>query len=76
MTLAAMLYRFGIGFTFDFERLRLRWEGLSAILLIVVFLLLYSFFMYKNELCWYIVFFPVTLILFLYFSVRKEKMND
>ncbi|MNC56617.1 hypothetical protein D3C75_1062270 [compost metagenome] len=74
--LAWTLFKFGIGFTFDFEKLRLRWEGMLVIGLILLFLLLFSFFMYKNELGLYILFFPSALIFLLYYSLRKEKMND
>lgn len=76
IALAWLLYKFGIGFTFDFEKLRIRWEGVLVGGMILLFLLLLSFFMYKNEMLWYVLFFPSALIFLLYYSVRKEKMND
>ncbi|ASA23178.1 hypothetical protein [Paenibacillus donghaensis] len=74
--LAWFSYKFAIGFTFDFERLRLRWEGMFVIGLITLFMLLFSFLLYKDDMRLYIVFFPIALLFLLYYAVRKEKMND
>ncbi|WP_019909608.1 hypothetical protein [Paenibacillus sp. HW567] len=74
--LAWFCFKLGIGFTFDFERLRLRWEGTLVALLIVIFFLLFSLIMYKNEIGWYIFFFISAFAFLMYYSIRKEKMND
>ena len=74
--LAWFLYKFAIGFTFDFERLRLRWEGMFVSGLIALFMLLFSFFLYKDDMRLYILFFPIALLFLFYYSVRREKMND
>ncbi|MHA6530672.1 hypothetical protein [Paenibacillus sp. BAC0078] len=74
--LAWVLFKLGIGFTFDFERLRLRWEGTLVVGLIVLFFLLFSLIMYKNEIGWCILFFISAFTFLMYYSIRKEKMND
>ncbi|WP_379161830.1 hypothetical protein [Paenibacillus sp. sgz5001063] len=76
MALAWFLYKFGIGFTFDFEKLRSRWEVVLMIGWILLFLLLFSLIMYKNETSWCLLFFPSAFVFLMYYSMKKEKMND
>ncbi|MGF7050773.1 hypothetical protein J2T13_005323 [Paenibacillus sp. DS2015] len=70
------LYKFGIGFTFDFDRFRLKWEGIIVVLLIIIFLLVFTALLYKNELSLNIVFFICSLLFLLYYALIKEKFND
>lgn len=74
--LAWFLYKFGIGFMFDFERFRMRWEGTCVIALILLAIFLFSFTVYINEISLYFVFLPIALVFLLYYAVWKEKMND
>lgn len=73
---AYLLYKFGIGFMFDFGKLRFRWEGITVGLLILSFLLSFSYLMYINQLEFFITFLPFTLLFLLYYAFQKEKMND
>ncbi len=76
IAIAWLLYKFGIGFMFDFERLRLRWEGTFVVTLILLVIVLFSIIVYKNDIRLYAIFLPSTLICLLYYAVRKERMND
>ncbi|MBW4081856.1 hypothetical protein [Paenibacillus sp. S150] len=73
---AWLLYKFGIGFMFDFERLRLRWEGAFVVTLSLAAIMLFSFIVYKNDIRLYAIFLPASLVILLYYAVRKERMND
>ena len=73
---AWFLYKFGLGFMFDFERFRMHWEGALVIALILLAVFLFSYIVYINEIKLYFAFLPVAIVFLLYYAVRKEKMND
>lgn len=70
------MYQFGIGFSFDFEKLRIKWERAVVVTLILVFLLSISAILYYKEVWMNILFFTVTLLFLLYYAIRKEKEYD
>lgn len=69
-------YRKGKGFTFDLEKLRLKWEDIILTVLIIIFLLGISILLYYNEIFLNIIFFLVVAIFFVYYSKRKDKEDD
>ena len=67
------LYRKGFGFTYDFERLRFKWEWFLVIGLIVgAFVVLAAIFYYKHVFA-NLIALVFVLALFLYYSFRKEE---
>ncbi|GGG20878.1 hypothetical protein GCM10010916_42010 [Paenibacillus abyssi] len=67
-----LLYRRGSGFTFDFERLRFKWEHALVIVSISIFIILLGLMMYILNVFANLVGFMVALTVFLYYSIRKE----
>ncbi|UQZ33211.1 hypothetical protein C2I18_06360 [Paenibacillus sp. PK3_47] len=74
--LSVGLYKIGMGFKFDFERLRFRFEDIFIIMLIVVFLISVSVIFYYNDLFVNIVFFAAVMMFLLYYAIRKETEED
>jgi len=74
--LAWILFKFGVGFGADFERLRFRFEHIAVITLIIVILLVTSFFFFINDVWLNISFFAAASFFFLYYALRKEKWDD
>lgn len=73
-----LLYRLGIGFAFDFERLRFKFEHIVLTILIVVVLLGVTSLFYYNKAWINIIFFAVTFSVFIYYSIKTEErdIND
>ncbi|MFD0712720.1 hypothetical protein [Paenibacillus sp. GCM10027626] len=70
------LYRQGIGFTFDFERLRIKWEHILVIVLIIVFIFFLTLMMYSLNVFGGLIGFLICLIVFLFYSIRKETIES
>jgi len=70
------LYRRGLGFAFDFERLRFKWEHMLVIVLIVLFILFLTLMMYSLNVFGSLVGFLVSLLIFLYYSIKKETSEN
>lgn len=65
-----------IGFTFDFERLRLKRENLIIILLMLIFMTVFSVIMLRQDIWLNIVFFGAALLMLIYYAVREEHFYD
>ncbi|RUT48576.1 hypothetical protein EJP82_01140 [Paenibacillus anaericanus] len=74
--LGYLLYKFGIGFTFDFERLRLKREHFILISSIALFFIFFMIVMYKNEVWLNLFFTTFGMALLLYYAIRKERGSD
>ncbi|WP_189023888.1 hypothetical protein [Paenibacillus albidus] len=74
--LAWFLYRHGLGFSFDFEKLRLKKESLVVVLFILVTTMTFAVLMYQENISKLSIFFVVSLLYFLYYSFKKEKEDD
>lgn len=72
--LSLLLYKFGYGFSYDLQRLRFKFEDAMLVATIVVFLIGMTAVLYFNQIWFNIFFFAVTLLFFLYYAVRKERM--
>jgi len=70
------LYRRGLGFAFDFERLSFKWEHMLVIVLIMLFILFLTLMMYSLNVFGSLVGFLVSLVIFLYYSLRKELSEN
>ncbi|UNK20178.1 hypothetical protein MNQ98_09275 [Paenibacillus sp. N3/727] len=73
LLLSWLMYRFGIGFSFDFEKLRFKFEHIVMTVLIVTVLLLVSVVFYYNRIWINIIFFATTFGLFIYYMIRTEE---
>ncbi|MGG1618259.1 hypothetical protein [Paenibacillus sp. NRS-1781] len=71
--LSWFLYRFRVGFTFDFEKLRLKWEHTIVSVLIVTTLAAAAFVMYAADLALIIIYFVLAAGMFLYYALKKER---
>ncbi|MGG4216474.1 hypothetical protein [Paenibacillus sp. FSL L8-0638] len=67
------LNTFRIGFTFDFERLRIKWEHTIVTILIVTSLVAAAFIMYAADLALIIIYFVLAAGMFLYYALKKER---
>ncbi|WP_339273590.1 hypothetical protein MKY59_20920 [Paenibacillus sp. FSL W8-0426] len=78
LVLSYGLYRFGFGFTADYDLLRFRWEKIMVVSVILVAFVLLAITMYIQESWANILFFGASSVLFLYYAVRKERedMSD
>jgi len=68
-----LLYRKGIGFSFEFERLRFRLEKYVVALLIAAAIISLGIMMYYKSIYTNLLVFFASLFIFLYYSVRKES---
>lgn len=67
------IYRFGYGFSYDFEKFRLKHERLIVILTIIAFVAFVTIVLYLNEV-WSVIFLlAVSLLFFLRYAVQKER---
>lgn len=73
--LSHFLYARGIGFSFDFEKQRLRWEKQIVIAIIFLSFFLFGFILYKKEVLLDLLVLSVALSFFLFFSFRKEMIR-
>ncbi|MFS0727962.1 hypothetical protein [Paenibacillus sp. 1P07SE] len=71
--LSRYLYSRGLGFSFEFDQKRLKWE--KAIILTIIFgtLMLSGLILYKRDALIDIIALTVAMGVFLYFSVRRES---
>jgi len=67
-----MLYKFGLGFSFEFEKLRLKRENVLIILFISVLLILFGVLIYNGNAFVNLIYFLVSMIVFLWYAVKKE----
>ncbi|MEC0181543.1 hypothetical protein P4H61_08530 [Paenibacillus peoriae] len=68
-----VLLKLKIGFTADFERLRIKWEQVLVIVFIVGSLMASTFMFYYNDLFLMILYLSMAAGLFLYYALKKEK---
>lgn len=71
--LAWALYRYGKGFSFDFEIFRLKKENIIVVSLIIATLAAFGIILFKNDILVNGIFFAFSLLLFLYYAVMKER---
>lgn len=71
--ISVFCYNVGWGFKFDFERLRFKFEDVSALVLIIGFMLMVSTIFYLNQLSVLIFFFASIVVFLLYYAVWKER---
>ncbi|MFD5020024.1 hypothetical protein ACFWMP_14070 [Paenibacillus sp. NPDC058367] len=71
--LGALLYKFGYGFSYDFERFRLKYERLIVISSILAFLIIVTTVLYLNEVWSVIILLTVSLMFFLRYAIQKER---
>lgn len=67
------LYKIGMGFKFNFEKLRFRFEDIIMIAMIMFFLISVSIVFYYNDMFVNIVFFVCVMAFLLYYAIRKEQ---
>ncbi|MDQ0496364.1 hypothetical protein [Paenibacillus brasilensis] len=72
LLLSWVLYKFGIGFMADFERLRFKWEHFIVSGLIAFSLIAVTIMLYYNDVWLNIVFFALASGMFLYYAFKKE----
>lgn len=70
-----ILYKFGIGFSFEFEKLRLKWEKYIIIILISSLIVLLGAMMYFKNAVINLLAFMISMLVFLYFSMRRESQE-
>lgn len=68
-----LLYKLGYGFSFEFEKLRLKWERAFVILLLIGFLIGLGIMMYFKAIFTNFIVFAIALFIFLSYSLRKEQ---
>ncbi|MFC4103102.1 hypothetical protein [Paenibacillus xanthanilyticus] len=70
--IGATLYKFGIGFSFDLEKLRIKKERFFLPIIIVLLILGLGVLMYFLDVYINLLTFVIALLFFLYYSVKKE----
>ncbi|MEC0168142.1 hypothetical protein [Paenibacillus graminis] len=70
------LYVKGKGFTFDIEKLRLKFDDIFLTVLVILFLLGLSLLLYFKEIYLHILFFVPILAFLIFYSKRKENEDD
>jgi len=73
MALSYVLYRFGIGFALDFDKLRFKGERIIVITVIILSFILMTISLYQHQVWINILFFAVASGLFLYYAIQKER---
>ncbi|MNW69293.1 hypothetical protein D3C74_482690 [compost metagenome] len=71
-----MFYALGGGFTFEFERLRLRRETLYVCILIGIALVTSVWLLYNGNSFTDVISVSIALLFFIYFAIKKEKERD
>ncbi|MNW38903.1 hypothetical protein D3C74_159820 [compost metagenome] len=71
--IGVILYKFGLGFTFDFEKLRLKKEHIIVVGSIALFFLIFAFILYKNQVWLNLIFTSSGMVFLLYYAIRKES---
>ncbi|MBP1999493.1 hypothetical protein J2Z69_000512 [Paenibacillus shirakamiensis] len=67
------IYKLRFGFTFDFEKVRLKSEDIVLLALMFIFLIAITVILFLNEIWLNIIFFTVALSFLLFYAVIKEK---
>jgi len=75
LLLSWIMYRLGLGFRYDLEKLRFRFEHILLIALIIVVLVLIAILFYMNKLWLDLLFFGVTFGIFLYYAFHTEERD-
>lgn len=75
LVLAFFLYRLGLGFSFNFERLRFKFEDVVAFFSISLFFIFVSILFYWNQIWINILFFAVIAGYLVYFAIKKENAS-
>ncbi|NQX43781.1 hypothetical protein HQN87_00430 [Paenibacillus tritici] len=73
LLLSWFLYRFGYGFSYDFERFRMKYERMMIILTISVFMTSVALVLYLNQILNVIIVLVIALLFFLKYAITKEK---
>lgn len=74
--LGYLLFKFGLGFSFNFDRLRLNKERLIVVGSIIIFFLIFAAILYKNEVWINFIFTTTGMAFLLYYAFRKEISYD
>lgn len=74
--LAWFLYRHGKGFSFDFEKLRFKRESLLLVVAILLTIIAFIIIMYQLNLNAIGTFFLITLAVYLYYAIKKEREDN
>lgn len=72
IALSVLIYKIGLGFKFDFESLRFRFEDVMMLIMLGTFLVSVSIVFYYNDLFVNIIFFLAVALFLLYYSIKKE----
>lgn len=72
LVLSWLLYRYRIGFTADFEKLRFKWEVAIVAILITCSMAAGSFMLYNNDIWLNIAYFAMAAGFFLYYTFKRE----
>ncbi len=70
-----ILYKLGLGFAFDFDKLRFKSEHVLLISLIIIVLFLMAILFYFNQMWLLLIFFGITFVILLYYSIRTEELD-
>ncbi|MEK5058660.1 hypothetical protein [Paenibacillus sp. FSL H7-0326] len=73
MIVSFVLYKFGIGFARDFNKLILKGEHIIVVAIIIVTFILLGLTMYLHQIWMNILFFGITTGIFLYYAIKKER---
>ncbi|WP_132303280.1 hypothetical protein [Paenibacillus sp. BK033] len=76
VTISHTLYKFGIGFSTDFERFRFKWESPLVFITCIVFCLTMGVVVYLGNLYIFLIFFIISILIFLYYALRKEQQDN
>lgn len=74
--IAQGLYKFGIGFTSDFEKFRFKCEGKIVLITCILFTLGMGAVVYIGDLYILLTFFITSMMVFLYYAMRKERAEN
>ncbi|AJY73675.1 hypothetical protein [Paenibacillus beijingensis] len=74
--LSRFLYSRGLGFSFDFDDKRLKWEQAIIYVSIPVVLIAFGLMLYEKEVFLDFLVLTAAMAFFLYYSIRKEKSDQ
>jgi hypothetical protein len=74
--IAYLLFKFGIGLSFSFEKLRFKWENFMIYTLIGVIVLGFGVLASQRTVFVDILFLLFALLFFVYYTIRKETRDD
>jgi len=73
MAIGWLLYKFGFGFSYEFEKLRFKWERVLIIVFLIGFLIGLVIVMYFKVIFTNFLIFAIALFIFLSYSLRKDQ---